>query len=382
MAPARRGSDWLDGALAGWLLVAGLQAAAGALRGEGGASGVLVGAAAAGLSAGAIVPLLSFHRRGWALAAAGLVAHAAWSALNPAASWFPLVLLPHLLALGYALHLRPTAAPALSTELAEDPATPDTPAAPSTPPPDPAGALAAVHRLVAEAGSACAVGEGAVREAAAGFGLSPDDLASEGIALYRTFLGHFLAAGELGPVHERELACLAGLLGIDDEGVASVRAEAGVERQAAGTAAEAGPRAPEAEADFAAAGFEDVALAAGERLLDAREVEMYRVSADAGAAGLALDPVAPPRSREHLARAGRCRLLLTDRRLLLVAPSGQQSPLPLARVGGAAAHANGIEVRPLRGPALFLRFENRVGEFASTLSRALARRASPNRDGP
>ena len=369
MAPARRGSDWLDGALAGWLLVAGLQAAGAALRGEGGAFGVLVGASAAGLSAGAIVPVLAFHRTGWALAAAGLVAHAAWSALHPAASWFPVVLLPHLLAVGYALHLRPATAPAPSAGPGAEPAAP---AAASAPPPrDPAGALAAVHRLIAEAGSACAVGEGAVREAVAGFGLSPDDLAREGTALYRTFMEHFLAAGALGPVHARELACLANLLRIDDEAVASVRAEAGAEREAV-----------EAEASFPAAGFEDVPLAAGERLLDAREVEMYRVSAAAGAGGLALDPVAPPRSREHLVRAGRCRLLLTDRRLLLVAPSGQQSPLPLERVGGAAAFGNGIEVRPLRGPALFLRFENRVGEFASTLSRALARHAPPNRDGP
>ena len=376
MAPVRRGSDWLDGALAGWLLVVGLQAAGGVLRGEGGAAGVLLGAAAAGLSAGAIVPVLAFHRMGWALASAGLVAHAAWSALHPAASWFPVVLLPHLLALAYALHLRPAAAPAPAAEPVADSALPE---AESTPAADPTDALTAVHRLVAEAGSACAVGEGAVRDEAARFGLSPDDLAAEGITLYRTFLAHFLANGELRPVHERELAGLAGLLGIDDGVVAAVRAEAGVERQ---PAADAGRRAPEAEAPFAAAGFDDVPLAAGERLLDAREVEMYRVSPATGVgAGFSLDPVAPPRSREHLLHAGRCRLLLTDRRLLLVAPSGQQSPLPLERVGGAAAYGNGIEVRPLRGPALFLRFENRVGEFAAKLSRALAPRAY-NPDGP
>jgi hypothetical protein len=120
-----------------------------------------------------------------------------------------------------------------------------------------------------------------------------------------------------------------------------------------------------------------VPLPAGELCLAARAVELYRVPDDrAGDAGGALHPLRPPKNLAGHTRAGACRFLVTDRRLVLVAPSGQQSPLPLERVAGAAAYANGVEVRPVRGPALFLRFEDGVEEVAAVL--AGARRAATN----
>jgi hypothetical protein len=259
--PARRGSDWLDGALAGWLMVSAAQAVD-----RGGAGRFVV----ALVLVGAVVPYLRGSRAGWALAAAGIALHLVGSLAGAEGGVRPLAaLLPHLLALGYLAWVRPGFFAAAS------PAPPPTPVRPA-----------------------------------------PDELPPP--------------------------------------------AEAAPAEAAAGGARPVEPGVP---------------LPAGEVCLAARGVELYRVPADhAGSAGDSLHPLRPPKDLAGHTRAGSCRFLVTDRRLVLVAPSGQQSPLPLARIAGAAAHANGVEVRPVRGPALFLRFDDGVGEVAAVL--AGARRAA------
>jgi hypothetical protein len=339
--PVHRGSDWLDGALAGWLIVSAVQAA-GAV-GRGGLLFSLAAAATAALLAGAVVPFLRGNFVGWALAAAGLALHLAGSAARAgagdgAAAFAPL--LPHLAALGYLAWIFPAVRSAPGGPAPADPLPAEVPA----PPPGPSAeaALAAIHRRISAAGSACEVDPAEVRADGLAHGLDADTLAREGAGLYRTFLAHFLAAGPPGPAEERELECIRRILGIDAAVVAEVRAEAGL-----------GENAPDP----------GVPLLAGERALAVREVELYRV---------------PPRARgadgggtAGYTRAGACRLVLTDRRLLLVAPSGQQSPLPLERVARAAPRADGIEVHPLRGPAVFLRFDEGVEEVAAALARAI-----------
>jgi hypothetical protein len=70
-------------------------------------------------------------------------------------------------------------------------------------------------------------------------------------------------------------------------------------------------------------------------------------------------------------RAGGCRFLITDRRLLLVAHSGQQSPLPLDRIRAVQPHRNGLEVHPSKGNPVFLAFTDGVADAAMRIARAL-----------
>lgn len=275
MHPDRRGNDWLDGALAGWLMVAAVQA--GGAVGEGGAFRSLVAAGTAILLAAAIVPFLRLGWTGWLLATAGLLIHLAASAGR--AEWGDVpralaALLPHLLALGYLAYARDdfSAAPAVE------------PAAEAAP---------AVPRR-------------------------------------RTSAPPVVEEPRAAPRPEREETVDAG-----------------------------------------------IPLQPGERCLAARAVELYRVprGEEPGAGGFVrLDE---PRDLSGHTRAGACRLLLTDRRVVLVAPSGQQSPLPLDRVARAAVYRDGVEVRPAIGPALFIRFHDGVDDFAARLSRALPDRTPP-----
>lgn len=128
----------------------------------------------------------------------------------------------------------------------------------------------------------------------------------------------------------------------------------------------------------------DHPLEAGEQCLSIRTVELYRVPRDAPSAGPAADvpgPVLDPlalvdgsleRERDLSAfqRTGVCRFLLTERRLLLVAPSGQQSPLPLSRVRAVQPFRNGLEVRPQTGHPVFLAFTGGVDDVAMRIDRA------------
>lgn len=129
----------------------------------------------------------------------------------------------------------------------------------------------------------------------------------------------------------------------------------------------------------------------GERCYAARMVDLYRMMPGAqpdpaAAAGGGLDAaVFVDGSLEkdcdlsRYQRAGACRFLVTDRRLLLVAPSGQQSPLPLDRIRSVQPHRNGLEVHPSRGNPVFLAFTDGVADAAMRIARALrdARGARP-----
>lgn len=377
--PRARGGDALDGAVAGWLLVSAAHSA-----GAVGEGGLLASAAAFATTlvlAGAVVPFLRFAPAGWWLAASGISAHALQAALR--ADWSGgaralAVLLPNLLTLGYLAWVRggwlgrstasvgesdrpseadaprgpvPVDEVAAAAGIGTAPLDDRDPPASAAPAPDPAAALAAIHRRITSAGSACALAPADALAEAERHGLGAAGLRREGLALYRTFREHFAAAGPVTPREERELACLAALLELDPRA--------------------AGALTPTAPIDAG------VPLEPGERCLAARQVELYRVPANGGGAdGLHLDPLAPARDLAGLVRAGACRLVVTDRRLLLVAPSGQQSPLPLERISRAAAYANGVEIRPRRGPALFVRMDAGVAETA----RAIHRAASPFHD--
>jgi hypothetical protein len=128
----------------------------------------------------------------------------------------------------------------------------------------------------------------------------------------------------------------------------------------------------------------DHPLEAGEQCLSIRTVELYRAppgsAPDAPAAdvpGPVLDPRAlvegtleTERDLSAFQRTGVCRFLLTERRLLLVAPSGQQSPLPLSRVRAVRPFRNGLEVQPRRGSPVFLAFTGGVDDVAMRIDRA------------
>lgn len=130
------------------------------------------------------------------------------------------------------------------------------------------------------------------------------------------------------------------------------------------------------------------ALEAGERCYAVRTVDLHRMppgtqteAAPEPAAGLdPLELVDGSLDRDcdisRYQRAGACRFLVTDRRLLLVAPSGQQSPLPLERIRAVHPHRNGLEVRPLRGSPVFLAFRDGVADVAMRIGRALRDRAA------
>jgi hypothetical protein len=125
------------------------------------------------------------------------------------------------------------------------------------------------------------------------------------------------------------------------------------------------------------------ALEPGERCFAVRTVELYRVSpgAQPSQAPPAPRPVDPRAFVEGaldedcdlspFGRAGMCSFLVTDRRLLLVAPSGQQSPLPLDRIRSVHPHRNGLQVRPLRGNPVFLAFHDGVDDAAMRISRVM-----------
>ncbi|HEX6370638.1 MAG TPA: hypothetical protein VF006_17075 [Longimicrobium sp.] len=132
-------------------------------------------------------------------------------------------------------------------------------------------------------------------------------------------------------------------------------------------------------------------LAEGERCFAVLRVDLYRMTPGAqpdaaDAARGAMDATAfvdgsldRDCDLSRYGRAGECRFLVTDRRLLLVAPSGQQSPLPLDRIRSVQPHRNGLEVHPLRGNPVFLAFRDGVADAAMRIARALrdARAARP-----
>lgn len=245
---AERGNDWLDGALAGWLLFIAIGTAPYVLQLRDGIEWPRAAwAATPFLAVLAIFPLLRFHRIGWFLALLALGMMVAHEAMDLAAGTRPRAagafLVVHLLGLAYLLWIipefwpkdNPDAAPASvgaadggaaleSTESAE--AAP--PAAPAAPPIPVTLALASIHQRIVAAGSACAVTPVSVRAEAGRFGVTPAVLRTEGLALYRTFLQHFLADGQLSPDEERELICLERALDLDDDGVWRLRGEAGL----------------------------------------------------------------------------------------------------------------------------------------------------------
>lgn len=124
-------------------------------------------------------------------------------------------------------------------------------------------------------------------------------------------------------------------------------------------------------------------LSEGERCYAVRMVDLYRMTPgaqpDASAAARGpLDAAAfvdgtlqRDCDLSRYQRAGACRFLVTDRRLLLVAPSGQQSPLPLDRIRAVQPHRNGVKVHPLRGSPVFLAFGDGVADVAMRIGRAL-----------
>jgi hypothetical protein len=402
--------------------------------------------------------------------------------------------------------------------------------------------MAAIHHRIVAAGSACAVTPVSVRAEAGRFGVTPAALRTEGLALYRTFLQHFMADGSLSPDEERELICLERALDLDDDGVWRLRAEAGLvggavpaapilsvlsemlpdavaqdearvpgDRMAGGvdddsapvspTAAApdlsaqaditssvprihspgspAGPTPPAPEpiaseslaaestasqaiaepaADFAAisdadragsipdaspardaptasaaadalADYEehelgqllrwagiralpagapphvalerlralhrttteplescasDEPLEPGERCLATRTVELFRAGAGVAPAGSGADLPGPlldprtlldgtPETELDLSgdqRMGGCRFVLTERRLLLVARSGQQSALALSRVRAVRPFRNGLQVQPHHGGPVFLAFTDGVDDLAMRIDRA------------
>jgi len=567
---AERGNDWLDGALAGWLLFIAISAGpylwglAQGIRWPG-----VLWAVAPVLAVASVFPLLRFHRIGWFLALGALalmVAHEAAALAGGSPRWHAAsaFLAVHLLAAGYLIWIIPefwprhasdeTAAPS-SAAPSSDSAAPasDSAALARVAGPTPAEqALAAIHRRIVAAGSACAVTTVSVRAEAGRFGLTPATLRTEGLALYRTFLHHFLADGALSPDEERELVCLERALDLDDDGVWRLRTEAGLhgglspapalpayaaptdaippaadvpspgpadglpadapgiavdgnvttgpgddaspvstdstepgpsrefgspEYTSSESASGSGPSestspestspestspgsaspgfvsAPSESASAEAASTDLASTAAGgsesipprgadelldyeehelgallawagiasvpaetpgrvaltrlralhrtsteplkertcdppldpeERCLDIRTVQLYRLPPGSAPPAVPADvpgPVLDPRTlldgsleRDRdlavFQRMGACRFVLTERRLLLVAPSGQQSPLPVSRLRAVHPYRNGVEVRPQRGGPVFLAFGGGADEVAMRIDRA------------
>lgn len=248
---AERGNDWLDGALAGWLLfiaINGGNLAWNSLRDGAAWSTSALNLAVPVLAVAAIFPLLRFLRAGWALAflALGLMAAREGMMLSAAQGrWRATAafLAVDLLGMAYLLWIIPEfwprhadpepvaaasrpAAPSAAGESAESAATAE--ASASMEPTPVMHALAAIHHRIVAAGSACAVTEVAVRAEAGRFGVTPAALRTEGLSLYRTFLAHFMADGALSADEERELICLERSLDLDDDGVWRLRAEAGL----------------------------------------------------------------------------------------------------------------------------------------------------------
>ncbi len=557
-----RGNDWLDGALAGWLLFIAISSspyAWNALRAGGGAAQVAYELAAPLLALAAIFPLLRFMKLGWMLAVACLTLMAVRAGMSlaegtegwRAASAFLVV---HLAGLAYLLWIVPEfwpkaadadAVPAAPSDASATESAPSASATPAStgsartprtagatsrraadPAPAPDGptpamqALAAIHHRIVAAGSACAVTPVSVRAEAGRFGVTPAALRTEGLALYRTFLQHFMGDGSLSADEERELICLERALDLDDDGVWRMRAEAGLvggslppapilsvlnetmpeavaedagrvqtERisaalmedeartiraaapepsaQAGITVAEprihspgssggttppvvqpaahvaeirvddravsppSAPGVPDVTPDGtdALADYEehelgqllrwagiralpagappraalerlralhrtttepleacatDQPLEPGEQCLATRAVELFRGGAGAAPAGAPADlpgPLLDPRTLldggvetdadlSAYERAGPCRFVLTERRLLLVGRSGQQSALALSRVRAVRPFRNGLQVQPHRGGPVFLGFTDGVDDLAMRIDRA------------
>ncbi|WP_420124792.1 hypothetical protein [Longimicrobium sp.] len=434
-------------------------------------------AAVALLALAAVLPLLRLRRSGWEMAVWVLVTAVVmdlalivlgtrqWIAVTAAAG-------ASAFCLGYLWRARAAYAGdddhwEEGVDNAHRPATVSATEAPpraAVQPADPvADALAAIHRRIVDAGSACAVPREALLEVAVRNGLSPDALRREGLPLYRTFLDHFLASGPLTTEEDRELFCLEGKLGLDAIAVARLRAErkpadrvpaaAAASDQAlhpvdtphrgedaddptAGEAVEPGAVEPvpavtstglagaagssaladyeqhELDALTAWAGVDvpwnreprpaldtlrafhristepleevdpGLPLGEGERCFAVRMVELYRMPPGAQPGPVvtrgAMDATAfvdgsleRDCDLSRYQRAGGCRFLITDRRLLLVAPSGQQSPLPLDRIRAVQPHRNGLEVHPSRGNPVFLAFTDGVADAAMRIARVL-----------
>lgn len=121
----------------------------------------------------------------------------------------------------------------------------------------------------------------------------------------------------------------------------------------------------------------------GERCFAVRRVDLYRMTPGASpdaetaarggvdAAAFVDGSLQKDCDLSRYQRAGECRFLVTDRRLLLVAPSGQRSPLPLARIRSVQPHRNGLEVHPARGNPVFLAVQDGVADAAMRIARTL-----------
>jgi hypothetical protein len=287
-AALERGNDWLDGALAGWLLFLAINAgnlALGHVRaGTTGSVEFVYMVAIPLVAVASIVPLLRFHQVGWYLAAMVLLLMAVVEAADLASSatgWItdlPFLAID-LAGLAYLLYIRPEFwhdAPDVEPEPAtaasggaagaDEGAEAESPPASVVPAPRPIPvtmALAAIHHRIVAAGSACAVAPASVRAEAGRFGVTPGMLRNEGLTLYGTFLTFFLSDGPLTADEERELACLERALDLDYTSVQAMRVDAGAVRSlsdspASAIAAATPPAAPpepepaaDASADFA-----------------------------------------------------------------------------------------------------------------------------------
>ncbi|HYR11852.1 MAG TPA: hypothetical protein VEQ60_28970 [Longimicrobium sp.] len=468
--------------VAGWLVLAWLVATAGRFAwtawsrfGEAAVPwwSKIATAAVALLALAAVVPLLRFRRSGWEMAVWVLVTAVVMDLaliVLGTRQWIPVAAAAGASAfcLGYLWRARSAFTghddqweaavdadrPAASASVETGPAAAVQPAVDRV-----ADALGAIHRRIVDAGSACAVSREALLEDAVRRGLQPDALRREGLALYRTFLDHFLADGPLTAEEDRELFCLESKLGLDAIAAARLRAEREAAARATTRPAVAADEAPhpahaaddpfheepvELDADptlsttytpglasldaaspladyeqhelnaltgwagvdlpwdreprpaletlrafhrISTEPLEEVApgmpLSEGERCHAVRTVDLYRMTPGAqpdpaAAAGGGVDAAAfvdgsleKDCDLSRYQRAGTCRFLVTDRRLLLVAPSGQQSPLPLDRIRTVQPHRNGLEVFPTRGNPVFLAFGDGVADAAMRIARLL-----------
>ena len=247
-AADERGNDWLDGALAGWLLFVAISLGNSLLAdvraGRTGSIEFPYKIAIALLAVASIVPLLRFHRIGWYAAALVLLLMSVIEAADVVSrptGWLndAPFLAVHLMALGYLLYIRPEfwhehAEPEVEevpeTAPADEEASAPAAAVPAPRPIPVTMALAAIHHRIVAAGSACAVAPVAVRAEAGRFGVTPGMLRNEGLTLYGTFLTFFLSDGPLTADEERELACLERALDLDYTSVQTMRVDAGVVR--------------------------------------------------------------------------------------------------------------------------------------------------------
>lgn len=262
-----------------------------------------------------------------------------------------------------ALELDPIAVARARKEIESAPA--------ASPPPEPAPAVAEREPILLPADDAPPLLASASQDVAL-----VDEADRTVDMTYAPGLASEAAAPDLADYEEHELNALTGWAGIALPGGTDRRAALLTLRDFHRLSTEP---LPEVEPGLA--------LDAGERCYAARTVDLYRMppgtTADAApSAANGIDPSAfvdGSLQREcdlsRYQRAGACRFLVTDRRLLLVAPSGQQSPLPLDRIRAVHPHRNGIEVRPVRGNPVFLAFGEGVADVAMRMGRALRDRS-------